>query len=83
MSTMLNSARSLLTPSFELDVESLLKATDAQTKIIFLCSPNNPTSNSFSREAIIRILKTFKGIVVLDEAYIDFSSGKGFLPSSG
>jgi histidinol-phosphate aminotransferase len=70
----------LLTPSFELDVESLLARTDDYTKIIFLCSPNNPTSNSFSRENILRILRNFHGIVVLDEAYIDFSSGEGFLP---
>lgn len=73
----------LLTPSFEPDLDALLKRTDAKTKIIFLCSPNNPTSNSFSKESIIRILKTFKGIVVLDEAYIDFSSGSGLLPSLG
>ena len=71
----------LLTPAFDPDVESLLEKADDNTKIIFLCSPNNPTSNSFPREGIIRILKAFKGIVVLDEAYIDFSSGKGFLPS--
>ncbi|MBN2276062.1 MAG: histidinol-phosphate transaminase [Bacteroidales bacterium] len=71
----------LLTPSFEPDVDALMQKTDHHTKIIFLCSPNNPTSNSFSAERIINILKAFDGIVVLDEAYIDFSSGKGFLPS--
>jgi histidinol-phosphate aminotransferase len=71
----------LLTPSFELNGESLLSATDAQTKIIFLCSPNNPTSNSFSGESIRTVLNQFEGIVVLDEAYIDFSLDKGFLPS--
>jgi histidinol-phosphate aminotransferase len=71
----------LLTPSFELNGESLLSATDAQTKIIFLCSPNNPTSNSFSGESILTVLNQFDGIVVLDEAYIDFSRDKGFLPS--
>jgi histidinol-phosphate aminotransferase len=71
----------LLAPSFELDVESLLAATDARTKIIFLCSPNNPTSNRFSRESIGIVLNKFEGIVVLDEAYIDFSPDKGFLPS--
>jgi histidinol-phosphate aminotransferase len=71
----------LLTPSFEPDIELLLESTDDKTKIIFLCSPNNPTSNSFPKEGIIRILKTFKGIVILDEAYIDFSSGQGFLSS--
>lgn len=71
----------LLTPSFELDVNTLLSATDAQTKIIFLCSPNNPTSNRFSGESILAVLNAFEGIVVLDEAYIDFSRDKGFLPS--
>lgn len=45
-------------------------------KLIFLCSPNNPTSNSFSREKIIEVLKMFSGIVIVDEAYIDFSKGK-------
>ncbi|MBN1416575.1 MAG: histidinol-phosphate transaminase [Bacteroidales bacterium] len=71
----------LLRSSFEIDVESLLDSTDQHTKIIFLCSPNNPTSNSFYRDDITRILKSFPGIVVLDEAYIDFSTGEGFLPS--
>jgi histidinol-phosphate aminotransferase len=71
----------LLTSSFELDVDALLKSTDARTKIIFLCSPNNPTSNRFSRESIETVLNKFEGIVVLDEAYIDFSLDKGFLPS--
>jgi histidinol-phosphate aminotransferase len=71
----------LLTPSFEPDLESLSAATDAHTKIIFLCSPNNPTSNRFSRESIRTLLKNFEGIVVLDEAYIDFSTDEGFLPS--
>jgi len=71
----------LLTPSFELDVKSLLSATDAHTKIIFLCSPNNPTSNRFSADAIRKVLHTFRGIVLLDEAYIDFSPEEGFLPS--
>ena len=71
----------LLTPSFELDVESMLARTDNHSKIIFLCSPNNPTSNSFSRKDILRIIKAFAGIIVIDEAYVDFSSGEGFLPS--
>jgi len=71
----------LLTSSYEPDVESLLAATDAHSKIIFLCSPNNPTSNSFSRECIVTVLNKFEGIVVLDEAYIDFSRDNGFLPS--
>ncbi len=69
----------LLNSSFEPEVESLLNHTDDKTKIIFLCSPNNPTSNSYPEESILRIVKSFRGIVVLDEAYIDFSAGKGFL----
>jgi histidinol-phosphate aminotransferase len=71
----------LLSPSFELDVLSLLSSTDARTKLIFLCSPNNPTSNRFSAESIRKVIGNFAGIVVLDEAYIDFSSEEGFLPS--
>jgi histidinol-phosphate aminotransferase len=72
--------RVLLTSSFELDATSLLDGTDDNTKLIFLCSPNNPTSNSFNRNEILTVIDRFRGIVILDEAYIDFSSGKGFLP---
>ncbi|MBN2486345.1 MAG: histidinol-phosphate transaminase [Bacteroidales bacterium] len=69
----------LLTPDFKLDSEAVLKQVDHKTKIIFLCSPNNPTGNSFVREKIIYILNRFDGIVVLDEAYIDFSEQESFL----
>ncbi|MDT0649972.1 histidinol-phosphate transaminase [Autumnicola edwardsiae] len=69
----------LLTPDFEPDVAKILKATDEQTKIIFLCSPNNPTGNSFSEENISQILQDFNGLVVIDEAYIDFSAKKSWL----
>jgi histidinol-phosphate aminotransferase len=71
----------LLTPSFDLNVDALLSSADASTKVIFLCSPNNPTSNRFSGDAIRTVLRSFEGIVVLDEAYIDFSADRGFLPS--
>ncbi|GAO29050.1 histidinol-phosphate transaminase [Geofilum rubicundum] len=70
----------LLTPDFELNTEAVLKAVDQQTKIIWLCSPNNPTGNCFHEADIKQLLTTFEGIVVLDEAYIDFAPGKSLLP---
>lgn len=70
----------LLRTDFSLDVDALLAAADAQTKLIFLCSPNNPTGNSLDRQEIVRLLHTFEGIVVVDEAYIDFASQPSFLP---
>lgn len=69
-----------LTPDFELDADALLDEVDEWTKVIFLCSPNNPSGNSLNRDQIYKILKNFDGIVVLDEAYIDFSSEPSFLP---
>ena len=59
---------------FDLDADALLAATDAHTKVIYLCSPNNPSGNSLNREAIYRLLRSFEGLVVVDEAYIDFST---------
>ena len=70
----------LLRTDFSLDVDALLAAADAQTKLIFLCSPNNPTGNSLDRQEMVRLLHTFEGIVVVDEAYIDFASQPSFLP---
>tara|TARA_B100001146_G_scaffold208893_1_gene205394 strand:+ start:650 stop:1699 length:1050 start_codon:yes stop_codon:yes gene_type:complete len=64
----------LLTKEFQLDVKSILKSVDEQTKLLFICSPNNPTGNAFDARAIKTILENFNGIVVIDEAYIDFSS---------
>ncbi len=58
---------------FSLPVAEMLSATDGNTRLMFICSPNNPTGNSFPRERIVELLRTFNGIVVLDEAYIDFS----------
>jgi len=69
----------LLTPDFDLDLEAFPKTFDATTKIIFLCSPNNPTANLFSRETIVEVLKRFYGLVVVDEAYIDFAKSKSFI----
>ncbi|MBL6990856.1 MAG: histidinol-phosphate transaminase [Bacteriovoracaceae bacterium] len=55
-----------------LDIDSIKKAANVNCKILFLCSPNNPTGNCFDQESIIKLLNSFKGIVVIDEAYIDF-----------
>ncbi len=62
-----------LRSDFSMDTEAMLTATDAKTRLMFICSPNNPTGNSFPVEQIEDILERFEGIVVLDEAYIDFS----------
>ena len=59
---------------FSLDTEALLAATDVRTKVLFLCSPNNPSGNAFSNAQILGIAERFPGIVVVDEAYIDFCS---------
>jgi len=59
---------------FSLDVDALLATCDANTKAIFLCSPNNPTGNAFPREQLLEVVNRFRGMVVVDEAYIDFSS---------
>lgn len=63
----------LLNHNFEPDVTAILNQVNKRTKIIFLCSPNNPSGNSFERERIEKILQSFEGLVVIDEAYIDFS----------
>ncbi|MDX1543574.1 MAG: histidinol-phosphate transaminase [Christiangramia sp.] len=63
----------LLNHDFEPDVTAILNQVNKSTKIIFLCSPNNPSGNSFERERIEKILESFDGLVVIDEAYIDFS----------
>ncbi|MDR2955798.1 MAG: histidinol-phosphate transaminase [Prevotella sp.] len=69
----------LLDDNFDLDANILLSKTDENTKLIFLCSPNNPTGNLLNRKQIEKILDTFKGIVVVDEAYIDFASEKTWI----
>ena len=69
----------LLTKDFEPSVKKILESTDKNSKILFLCSPNNPTGNSYSKESVEVLLNTFNGIVVLDEAYIDFSAQESWL----
>lgn len=68
----------LLTESYDLDVPAINAAIDANTKIIWVCSPNNPTGNDFTLSKIESLLSTFKGIVVVDEAYIDFAERASF-----
>ena len=68
----------LLTASFQLDVTEILKSVDDKTKLIFICSPNNPTGNLIALEAIENILKNFNGLVVIDEAYIDFADAESW-----
>ena len=63
----------LLSEDFQPQLEVIMKAVDKNTKMIFLCSPNNPTGNSFSEESVQYLLDNFNGLVVIDEAYIDFS----------
>ena len=68
----------MLDADFNLDTEALLEACDERTKVIFLCSPNNPSGNAFPKDQLLDICDRFPGIVVVDEAYIDFSE-KGTL----
>jgi histidinol-phosphate aminotransferase len=68
----------LLTSDFQLDTEAIIKAVKPETKIIFICSPNNPSGNLMKREAIIKIIENFNGLVVVDEAYIDFAETISF-----
>jgi histidinol-phosphate aminotransferase len=70
-----------LTTDFQPMVGEILLAMDAHTKLLLLCSPNNPTGNLLSRQAIETLLNTFDGLVVIDEAYIDFSSQESWLHS--
>lgn len=68
-----------LTDDFQLDLIHLENLTDENTKIIWICSPNNPTANSINREDIETVLNNFEGLVVIDEAYINFSKQKSFI----
>lgn len=65
-----------LKENFALPTEELLAIADENTKAIFLCSPNNPTGNSFPREEMLRLVDEFEGLVVVDEAYIDFAEAE-------
>jgi histidinol-phosphate aminotransferase len=69
-----------LTSNFQLNLEAIEKAIDTHTKIIFICSPNNPTGNSINRNDIEVLLNNFDGLVVIDEAYINYAKQKTFIP---
>ena len=69
-----------LLPNFQMDLEGISEAIDEHTKMIFICSPNNPTGNSFIRTEIETILANFNGLVVIDEAYINYSRQRTFIP---
>ncbi|WP_218599799.1 histidinol-phosphate transaminase [Polaribacter sp. NJDZ03] len=69
----------LLNDDFQPQVSKILKEADVNSKVLFLCSPNNPTGNSFSVASVKELLMKFKGLVVIDEAYIDFSEHKSWL----
>lgn len=69
-----------LAQDFDLDISEIENSYNRNTKLLFLCSPNNPTGNLLSFEKVIHIVKNFKGLVVVDEAYIDFAENGGFLP---
>jgi histidinol-phosphate aminotransferase len=68
-----------LNNNFQLVTKDILSQISSQTKAIFLCSPNNPSGNSFRREDILTLLQSFTGLVVIDEAYIDFSTQKSLV----
>ena len=63
-----------LLPGFDLDVDQILSKSSDQTKLLFICNPNNPTGTAMDLQSVKRILHDFGGVVVVDEAYIDFSS---------
>ena len=67
-----------LESDFSFKAEKLLNATDENTKLIFLCTPNNPTGNLLPYDEVVKVLESFEGIVVIDEAYSDFSKKKTF-----
>jgi len=68
-----------LTQDFQLDVDGILEAVDANTKLLFICSPNNPTGNNMKRDDVEILLNNFPGIVIIDEAYINYSKQKTFI----
>ncbi|MVN91076.1 histidinol-phosphate transaminase [Mucilaginibacter aquatilis] len=68
-----------LTEEYQLNLEGIAEAIDKNTKLIFICSPNNPTGNSINREDIETLLANFNGLVVVDEAYINYSRQKSFI----
>ncbi|MBN8694737.1 MAG: histidinol-phosphate transaminase [Bacteroidetes bacterium] len=70
----------LTSEEFQLDTENILKAIDNNTKLIFICCPNNPTGNGVKWEAIKKILENFSGLVIIDEAYINFARYRSLIP---
>ncbi len=68
-----------LTEDFQLDVEGIMAAVDEHTKLLFICSPNNPTGNNMNRNDVEVLLNNFPGIVIIDEAYINYSKQKTFI----
>lgn len=68
-----------LLENFQPNIDEILNAQNPQTKILFLCSPNNPTANSFDSKRIEKLINQFQGIVVIDEAYIDFSTEESWI----
>lgn len=68
-----------LTEDFQLQPEQILQAVDVNSKILFICSPNNPSANKVNREDVLFLLENFHGLVVVDEAYIDFSDEPSFI----
>ncbi|MGC1203818.1 MAG: histidinol-phosphate transaminase [Flavobacteriaceae bacterium] len=68
-----------LDENFQPKVDDILTTADNNSKLLFICSPNNPTANSFTSESILKLIKNFKGVVVIDEAYIDFSKEETWL----
>jgi histidinol-phosphate aminotransferase len=68
-----------LTKEFQLDTAAVLAAADNKSKLLFICSPNNPTGNSMRREDILLLLKKFNGLVIIDEAYINYAAEKTFI----
>jgi histidinol-phosphate aminotransferase len=68
-----------LSEDFELDREAIEREIDEKTKLLFICSPNNPTGNSLNRQTILELAESFHGIIVIDEAYIHFSREKSFV----
>lgn len=68
-----------LTKDFQLDADGILDAVDTNTKLLFICSPNNPTGNNMKRDDIEILLNNFTGIIIIDEAYINYSKQKTFI----
>ncbi|MEO6289823.1 MAG: histidinol-phosphate transaminase [Ginsengibacter sp.] len=71
--------RAMLTDDFQLNVDAVLNAADTNTKLLFICSPNNPTGNDMNRVDIETLINNFAGLVIIDEAYINYSRQKSFI----